>query len=124
MPAVNWMTGPAADRRCPEYTTLTVREAFALEAKHLLTLPENPYSTYEQVVVKINKTADARFDLNDYSVTYHQVQRTLTEVSGLLEVRSSMDRRSLQPILGVLIKGCRLRFRLISRPCSNTTPGQ
>lgn len=82
-----WMTGPAVDRRCPEDTTLTVREAFALETKHLLTLPENPYPTDEQVAVKINKTPYARFDLNDYSVPHDYVQRTLTVVSSLQEVR-------------------------------------
>lgn len=82
-----WMTGPAADRRCPEDTTLTVGEAFALETKYLLALPENPYPTDEQVAVKINKTPYARFDLNDYSVPHDYVQRTLTVVSSLQEVR-------------------------------------
>ena len=82
-----WMTGPAADRRCPEDITLTVREAFALETKYLLALPENPYPTDEQVAVKIHKTPYARFDLNDYSVPHDYVQRTLTVVSSLQEVR-------------------------------------
>ena len=63
-----WMIGPAADRRCPEDTTLTVREAFALETKQLLALPENPYPTDEQVAVKIHKTPYARFDLNGQEV--------------------------------------------------------
>ncbi len=31
-----WCAGQAADRRCPEDTTLTVREAFARESAHLL----------------------------------------------------------------------------------------
>jgi len=82
-----WMIGPAADRRCPEDTTLTVREALALETKHLLALPENPYPTDEQVAVTVNKTPYARFDLNDYSVPHDYVQRTLTVVSNLQEVR-------------------------------------
>jgi transposase len=82
-----WMIGPAADRRCPEDTTLTVREAFALETKYLLALPETPYPTDEQVAVKIDKTPYARFDLNDYSVPHDYVQRTLTVVSSLQEVR-------------------------------------
>ena len=51
-----WMSGAAADRRCPEDTTLTVREAFAQEQKQLLMLLDNPYSTDEQVAVKIGKT--------------------------------------------------------------------
>ena len=82
-----WMIGSAADRRCPEDTTLTVREAFALETKHLLALPENPYPTDEQVAVKVGKTPYVRFDLNDYSVPHDYVQRTLTVVSSLQEVR-------------------------------------
>jgi hypothetical protein len=50
-------------------------------------LPENPYPTDEQVAVKINKTPYARFDLNDYSVPHDYVQRILTVVSTLQEVR-------------------------------------
>jgi len=50
-------------------------------------LPENPYPTDEQVAVTVNKTPYARFDLNDYSVPHDYVQRTLTVVSNLQEVR-------------------------------------
>jgi hypothetical protein len=82
-----WMIGPAADRRCPEDTTLTVREAFEMEIKHFLALPDNPYPTDEQVAVKIGKTPYARFDLNDYTVPNEYVQRILTVVSSLQEVR-------------------------------------
>jgi transposase len=82
-----WTTGPAADRRCPEDTTLTVREAFEREAKQLLALPENPYPTNEQVAVKVGKTPYVRFDLNDYSVPPDAVQRTLTVVADLQQVR-------------------------------------
>jgi hypothetical protein len=78
-----WMTGPAADRRCPEDTTLTVREAFALETRHLMALPDNPYPTDEQLAVKVGKTPYVRFDLNDYSVPHDFVQRTLTVVANL-----------------------------------------
>ena len=74
--ATAWMMGTAADRRCPEDPSLTVREAFAQERKHLLALPDNPYPAYEHVAVKIGKTPYARFDLNDYSVPYDFVQRT------------------------------------------------
>jgi hypothetical protein len=90
-----WTAGPAADRRCPEDTTLSVREAFALETNHLLALPENPYPTDEQVTVKINKTPYARFDLNDYSVPHDYVQRTLTVVADLQQVRIMNGREVL-----------------------------
>lgn len=82
-----WMNGIAADRQCPEDKTLTVREAFALENKHLLTLPDNPYATDEHVTVKIGKTPYARFDLNDYSVPHDYVQRNLTVLADLQQVR-------------------------------------
>jgi hypothetical protein len=82
-----WMDEVAADRRCPEDPSLTVREAFAQERKHLLALPDNPYRTDEQVAVKIGKTPYARFDLNDYSVPHSCVQRTLTVVADLKQVR-------------------------------------
>jgi len=82
-----WMRGAAADRRCPEDPSLTVREAFAQEQKHLLTLPDNPYPTNEQVAVKIGKTPYARFDLNDYSIPHNFVQRTLTVSADLQQVR-------------------------------------
>lgn len=87
MQATAWMMGTAADRRCPEDPSLTVREAFAQERKHLLALPDNPYPADEHVAVKIGKTPYARFDLNDYSVPYDFVQRTLTVSADLQQVR-------------------------------------
>jgi transposase len=82
-----WCTGEAADRRCPEDPSLSVREAFALEAAHLLALPDPPYPTDEQVAVKVGKTPYVRFDLNDYSVPHEQVQQTLMVVADPLLVR-------------------------------------
>jgi len=63
-----------------------VREAFDMETKHLLALPDNPYHTDEQVAVRLVRQPYARFDLNDYSVPHDYVQRTLTVVSSLQEV--------------------------------------
>lgn len=82
-----WMMGAAADRRCPEDSSLTVREAFVQEQKHLLALPDNPYATDEQVAVKIGKTPYARFDLNDYTVPHPYVQSTLMVCADLKQVR-------------------------------------
>lgn len=73
-----WSCGQAADRRCPEDPSLSVREAFAEEAPKLLKLPDNPYPVVEQVAVKVGKTPYVRFDLNDYSVPHTHVQRPLT----------------------------------------------
>jgi hypothetical protein len=82
-----WTTETASQRRCPEDTTLTVRQAFTREAQHLLALPECPYPTDEQVAVNVGKTPYARFDWNDYSVPHDAVQRTLTVVADLQQVR-------------------------------------
>jgi len=82
-----WCLGQAADRRCPEDISLSVREAFDSEASRLLALPENPYPTDEQVAVTVGKTPYVRFDLNDYSVPCQQVLRTLTVAASLEQVR-------------------------------------
>ena len=85
--AETWMNGEACDRRCPEDPNLTIREAFALEKPHLLSLPEHSYPVDEVVAVKIGKTPYARFDLNDYSVPHVYVQRQLTVAADLKQVR-------------------------------------
>jgi hypothetical protein len=73
-----WCRGPAADRRCPQQESGTVREVFAKEVAHLLRLPDNPYPVVERVAVAVGKTPYVRFDKNDYSVPHTQVRRTLT----------------------------------------------
>lgn len=73
-----WCNGQAADRLCPSARELRVGEAFAQEQSRLITLPENPFVTDEVMPVSIGKTPYARFDLNDYSVPYTHVQRTVT----------------------------------------------
>jgi transposase len=73
-----WCCGQAADRRCPQDQTRSVGEAFAEEAPMLLKQPDNPYPVVERMAVKVGKTPYVRFDLNDYSVPYTHVQRTLT----------------------------------------------
>jgi hypothetical protein len=57
---------------------VTVREAFAEEAPHLLPLPDSAYPLSERVAVKVGKTPYVRFDLNDYTVPHTKVQRLLT----------------------------------------------
>lgn len=82
-----WCQGQAADRPCPEDRPRPVREVFAQEQPRLLALPHNPYPTEEREVVRVGKTPYVRFDGNDYSVPHTQVQRTLTLVATLTEVR-------------------------------------
>lgn len=73
-----WCQGIAADRRCPEDQTRTVREVAAEEAPLLMKLPDNPYPVVERVAVSVGKTPYVRFDLNDYSIPHTHVRRTLT----------------------------------------------
>jgi transposase len=85
--ALEWCTGVAADRRCPEDRQRTVREVFAEEQPRLLGLPENPFPTDERCPVRVGRTPYVRFDLNDYSIPHTHVRRTLEIVSTLKTVR-------------------------------------
>ena len=82
-----WCNGLAADRRCPEDLTRSVREVFVEEAPHLLPLPDNPAPLLERVAVSVGKTPYVRFDLNDYSVPHTHVRRVLTVLADPHEVR-------------------------------------
>jgi len=82
-----WCHGIAADRRCPGQPTVTVCEAFAEEARHLLPLPETAYPLAERVSVIARKTPYVRYDKNDYSVPHTAVGRPLTLLAEPHEVR-------------------------------------
>jgi transposase len=82
-----WCNGLAADRRCPEDQTRTVREVGAEEVPLLMKLPDNPYPVIERVEVTAGKTPYVRFDLNDYSVPHDHVRRTLTVLADPDRVR-------------------------------------
>jgi transposase len=82
-----WCNGVAADRRCPDQNTLSVREAFAEEQPNLLNLPDTAFPVLERVEVSANKTPYVRFDLNDYSIPHTHVHRTLTVLADLHQVR-------------------------------------
>jgi transposase len=85
--ALAWCAGAAADRPCPEDRTRRVREVFAEEQSHLLTLPAAPFPCDERVTVSAHKTPYVRFDWNDYSIPHTHVQRTLTVLASLATVR-------------------------------------
>ncbi len=88
--AERWCQGVSADRVCPEDRTLTVREAFLQEQVSLLHLPGNPFDTHERQPVRAAKTPYIRFDLNDYSIPHHCVQKSLS-VSADLERLQILD---------------------------------
>jgi transposase len=85
--ALQWCSGLAAERRCPEDRTLSVAEAFAQERQALLALPPNEFPTDERLPVAIGKTPYARFDGNDYSVPHTCARRTLVVVADPSTVR-------------------------------------
>lgn len=85
--ALEWCRGIAADRKCPEDTVRTVREAFAAEKPYLLPLPEEPFPTQERVEVHVGKNPYVRFDLNDYSVPHTHVRRTLVVLATMNTAR-------------------------------------
>lgn len=85
--ALDWCTGIAADRRCPEDDSLSVREAFTEELAKLLALPENPFPTDDREEVIARKTPYVRFDRNDYSIPHDRVGRTLVVMASLDRVR-------------------------------------
>ena len=85
--ALRWCTTIAADRRCPEDPSRTVREVFAEEKPRLIALPDEPFDTHERIEVSVRKQPYARFDRNDYSVPHDRVRRTLVVVADLKTVR-------------------------------------
>ena len=82
-----WSDGIAADRRCPEDKTRTVRDAFTEERPRLLALPGDPFPDGERVEVSVGKTPYVRFDRNDYSVPHDRVRRTLVVLASETTVR-------------------------------------
>jgi transposase len=82
-----WCNGVAADRRCPDQNTLSVREAFAEEQPRLLNVPDTAFPLIERVEVSVGKTPYVRFDLNDYSIPHTHVRRPLTVLADLDYVR-------------------------------------
>ena len=82
-----WCQGISANRPCPENNGLTVKDAFLQEQPRLLTLPDNPFDSREKKPVTARKTPYIRFDLNDYSIDHQYVQKPLTVIADLKQVR-------------------------------------
>ena len=85
--ALVWRDEVSASRRWPGDDRMTVAEAFADEAVHLLTLPTHPFETDLVVAVRSGKTIYVRFDLNDYSIPPRSVARPLTLIASETMVR-------------------------------------
>jgi transposase len=85
--ALEWCSGEAAERPCPEDRTRSVRACFEEEQPRLLSLPTEPFPCQERVMVRAAKTPYVRFDLNDYSIPHTHVRRTLELLATLQSVR-------------------------------------
>ena len=85
--AAVWCLGTAADRRWPQDTASSVREAFDAERDKLLALPQHAFALGERLAVTVGKTPYIRFDLNDYSVPHTHVRRTLAVLADERTVR-------------------------------------
>lgn len=85
--ALAWCEGLASDRRWPEDSSLSVREAFERERASLLALPAREYALGERLAVSVGKTPYVRFDLNDYTVPHTHVRRTLAVLADDAHVR-------------------------------------
>lgn len=84
--ADEWCQGVSTDRRCPENSDLSIREAFLQEQPSLLDLPDNPFDTRERIEVIARKTPYIRFDTNDYSIPHQHVQKNLTVMADLEKI--------------------------------------
>jgi len=84
--ALLWCSNHAANRPCPEDKTKSVRAVFAQEQPRLIACPDNPFPVDETERVHVGKTPYVRFDMNDYSLPYNQVRKTLTVHATLDEV--------------------------------------
>ena len=85
--ARTWCEGAACDRRWPEDSSVSVRQAFEAERGSLMALPEREYALGERLAVQVGKTPYVRFDLNDYSVPHTHVRRTLSVLAEQTRVR-------------------------------------
>lgn len=94
--AATWCAGAAAERPCPEDLSQSVHTVFLSEQTKLMALPDNPYPTQEEIIVKVGKTPYIRFDLNDYSVPHTHTQCALT-------VLASPDRIVIQDGRGMTV---------------------
>ena len=85
--ADEWCRTRAAQRPCPEDRQRSVAEVFTEERPKLLALPDNPFPAEERLEVSVGKTPYVRFDHNDYSVPYDNVECTLVVLATLDTVR-------------------------------------
>jgi transposase len=75
--ARHWCSEIAAKRPWPDNTKKTVEQAFDEEKDRLIALPDDQFTAYDRVDVRVGKTPYVRFDRNDYSVPHAHVRKHL-----------------------------------------------
>jgi transposase len=85
--AREWMTGIAAQRKCPGETDMRVEQAFQQEKKILRKLNHSLPWVEERITVKVAKTPYVRFEGNDYSVFPECVRQSVTLLITRRQVR-------------------------------------
>lgn len=85
--ALAWCDGVAMERRWPQDSSRSVRDAYLEEQTSLLALPADRFPVEERQEVVAGKTPYVRFDWNDYSIPHTRVRRTLVVLATQEEVR-------------------------------------
>jgi transposase len=88
-----WLEEEAMERAWVQDSTMTVREAFAQEK--LSPLPCEPFTAYEEKLVRVNKYAKIQFDSNFYPVSPDHVGKMLTVRANSTRVKVLTDKEPL-----------------------------
>lgn len=92
--ALHWSMNISSQRPWQSDQEKKVLDAFEEEKNKLLSLPLNPFLSYDRKIVSIGKTPYARYDLNDYSVPAKYVLQNLEIKSSenFIEIFSGIDK--------------------------------
>ncbi len=85
--AREWMTGIAAQRKCPGETDMTVEQAFQQEKNILRKITTALPWVEERIIARVAKTPYVRFEGNDYSVDCECVCKSVTVLITAGQVR-------------------------------------
>lgn len=82
-----WLGGTANVRAWPQDRSILVEAAVSEDRDRLLPLPEHDMDSWHRRVVRSDKTAFVRFDLNDYSIPPELCRKPLTLTASASEVK-------------------------------------
>lgn len=85
--ARRWCAEVAANRGWPQDRRRTVEQAWRQEQPLLLPLPADRFPCYERIAACARRTPYVTFDANRYSIPHDRIDRTLTLLADLDEIR-------------------------------------